>query len=160
MKQPALKIVAKGDRELIISRDFAAPRQLVFDAHTKPELVQRWLGVFGGWTMPVCEIDLRVGGSYRYVWQGSDGRRMGIRGVYREIAAPERIVATEAFDESWYPGDAVGTSVFTEAAGRTSMTVTMLYSSKEARDAVLASPMERGLSAGYDGLAVLLDTLV
>jgi uncharacterized protein YndB with AHSA1/START domain len=147
-----VKIDAKGDRELVITRDFDAPRALVFDAMTKPELVKRWLGVFGGWTLPVCEIDLRVGGGYRYQWHGPNGERMGMRGVYREITRPERIVSTETFDESWYPGGAVGTAVLTERGGRTTVTTTVLYDSREARDAVMKSPMETGLSAGYDKL--------
>ncbi len=154
--QGKVKIDAKGDRELVITRDFDAPRALVFDAMTKPELVKRWLGVFGGWTLPVCEIDLRVGGSYRYQWHGPNGERMGMRGVYREIARPERIVTTEMFDESWYPGGAVGTAVLTERAGRTTVTTTVVYDSREARDAVLKSPMETGLSAGYDKLDEVL----
>ena len=157
MKNPrGVRIDAKGDREIVITRDFNAPRALVFDAMTKPELVKRWLGVFGGWTLPVCEIDLRVGGSYRYQWHGPNGERMGMRGVYREVTRPERIVSTEIFDESWYPGGAVGTMVLTEQAGRTTVTTTVLYDSRDARDAVMKSPMETGLSAGYDVLDDLL----
>ena len=156
MKNSRLQVVARGEREIVITRDFDAPRALVFDALTKPELVKRWLGVFGGWTLAVCDIDLRVGGAYRYVWHGPNGERMGMRGVYREIVRPERIVNTETFDESWYPGSAVGTAVLTERAGRTTLTTTVLYESREARQAVLESPMEQGLGAGYDKLAELL----
>ena len=157
MKNPSrLQVIAKGDREIVITRDFDAPRTLVFDALTKPELVKRWLGVFGGWTLPVCEIDLRVGGSYRYQWHGPGGERMGMRGVYREIVRPERIVSTETFDESWYPGGAVGTVVLSERGGRTTLTTTVLYDSRDARDAVMKSPMESGLSAGYDNLEKVL----
>ena len=157
MKNPTrLQVVAKGDREIVITRDFDAPRTLVFDAMTKPELVRRWLGVFGGWTLPVCEIDLRVGGSYRYQWHGPNGERMGMRGVYREIIRPDRIVSTEQFDESWYPGGAVGTAVFAERGGRTTVTTTVRYDSREARDAVMKSPMETGLAAGYQALDSVL----
>src|SRR5713101_1933605 len=97
-----LKLSARGDREIAMTRVFDAPRKLVFDAYTKPELLKRWLGVFGGWSLAVCEVDLRVGGSYRYVWHGADGRKMAMRGVYREIVPAERIVSTETFDEPWY----------------------------------------------------------
>lgn len=96
-----LKVAALSDREIVMTRVFDAPRNLVFDAYTKPELLKRWLGVFGGWTMAVCEVDLRVGGSYRWVWRGADGTNMGVRGIYREIVPPERLVNTEKFDEAW-----------------------------------------------------------
>src|SRR5688500_173060 len=113
-----LQITTPSDRELAMTRVFNAPRRLVWDALTKPELVKRWLGVRGGWTLDVCVIDLRVGGSYRYVWRGPDQsipstipgvapspmREMGMRGVYREVKAPERLVATEVFDQAWYEG--------------------------------------------------------
>jgi uncharacterized protein YndB with AHSA1/START domain len=151
-----LKVIAKGDREIVITRAFDAPRQLVWDAHTKPELVRRWLLGPPGWTMPVCEIDLRVGGKYRYVWRNQDGTEMGMGGVFREIAPPERLVATEKFDQSWYPGEALDTSVFTEKGGKTTVTLTVLYESREARDGVLKSPMEEGMVAGYDRLEELL----
>jgi len=94
-----LQVSTRGDREIVMTRDFAAPRQLVFDAFTKPELVRRWLLGPPGWSMPVCEMDFRVGGSYRYVWRHEKGQEMGMGGVYREIVVPERIVSTEKFDE-------------------------------------------------------------
>ncbi len=153
-----LKITTPSDREIAMTRVFAAPRSMVFDAFTKPELVKRWLLGPDGWSMPVCEIDLRVGGTYRYVWRHARGNEMGMGGVYREIVAPERIVATERFDESWYPGEAVGTVVLVEKGGRTTLTQTLLYESREARDAVLKSPMEEGVAAGYDRLAEILAT--
>src|SRR6266446_2444427 len=109
-----LKLTTRGDREIVMTRVFDAPRSLVFDAFTKPELVKQWLLGPPGWSMPVCEIDLRVGGTYRYVWRHANGNEMGMGGVYREIVAPERIVTTEKFDESWYPGEAVGTVVLVE----------------------------------------------
>src|SRR5260370_10629363 len=110
--------------------------------------------------MPICEIDLRVGGVYRYVWRrDSDGGEMGMGGAYREIAAPERLVATEKFDQPWYPGEAVGTTVLVEQGGKTTITQTLLYQSQEARDAVLKSGMERGVAASYDRLADLLASL-
>jgi uncharacterized protein YndB with AHSA1/START domain len=151
-----LQISTPSERELAMTRVFGAPASMVFDAWTKPELIKRWLGVFGGWSFAVCEVDLRVGGSYRYVWRGPDGMQMGMGGIYREIVRPKRIVCTEKFDESWYPGDAVDTTVFVEKDGRTTVTTTVLYASKEARDGVLKSPMEGGVAKGYDMLAELL----
>jgi uncharacterized protein YndB with AHSA1/START domain len=155
-KTMALQVEARGDREIVMTREFNAPRHLVYEALTKPELIKRWLGAFGGWTMPVCEVDLRVGGSYRYLWRGPDGAEMGMRGEYREIVPNERIVSTEAYDESWYPGDAVGTAELVEKAGRTTLTTTVRYSSRDTRDAVLKSPMESGVAKGYDALEALL----
>lgn len=155
-----LQLTTPTEREIAMTRVFDAPRTLVFDAHTKPELVRRWLLGPPGWSMPECEIDLRVGGKYRYVWRHDrDGTMMGMGGVYREIQAPERLVATEKFDESWYPGEAVDTIVLVEQGGKTTLTQTMLYESREARDAVLKSPMEQGVAIGYDRLADLLQTL-
>src|SRR6266550_374130 len=151
------KVEPSGDREIMMTRVFNAPRDLVFDALTKPELVKRWLLGPPGWSMPVCEIDLRVGGKYRYVWRkDSDGTEMGMGGVYREIVVPERLVTTERFDEAWYPGEAVGTLVLVEQRGRTTVTQTMRYESREARYAVLQSGMEKGVAASYDRLADLL----
>lgn len=152
-----LQLTTPSEREIAMTRVFDAPRTLVFDAHTKPELVRRWLLGPPGWSMPVCEIDLRIGGQYRYVWRHDrDGTMMGMGGVYREIQAPERLVATEKFDESWYPGEALDTIVLVEQGGRTTLTQTILYESRETRDAVLKSPMEQGVAAGYDRLAELL----
>jgi uncharacterized protein YndB with AHSA1/START domain len=160
MKKHSLKIEANGDRELVMTRAFDAPRSLVWDALTKPELIKRWLGVgyVDGTTMAVCDVDLRVGGKYRYVWRRPNGWEMGMGGVYREIKKPERLVATEHFDDSWYPGDAVDTQTLAEKGGTTTLTTTVLYESREARDAVLKSPMESGVEAGYNTLeAVLAD---
>ena len=156
----ALRVTAHGEREIVMTRVFDAQRGLVFDAFTKPELLKRWLLGPPGWSLPVCEIDLRVGGAYRYVWRRDrDGTEMGMGGVYREIVAPERLVATERFDEAWYPGEAVGTLVLLEQGGRTTVTQTMLYESREARDAVIKSGMESGVAASYDRLADLLAPL-
>lgn len=154
-----LRIVPLSDREIKITRDFKAPRKLVWDAYTRPELVKQWLYGPPGWSFDVCEIDLRVGGKYRYVWRKGAEVVMGMGGVYREIRAPERIVSTEKFDEAWYPGEAVGTVVMTESGGATLVTTTVRYESKEIRDGVLKSPMESGLKAGYDRLAELVESL-
>jgi len=153
-----LQITTPSEREIAMSRVFDAPRNLVFEAFTKPELIKRWLLGPDGWSMLVCEVDLKVGGKYRYVWRrDSDGTEMGMGGVYREIAAPERIVATEKFDQAWYPGEAVGTLQLEEQSGRTRLTQTVLYESREARDAVLKSGMESGVARSYDRLAEQLE---
>lgn len=153
----SLKVEARGDREIVMTRAFDAPRHLVFDAFTRPELLRRWLYGLEGWTLAVCEIDLRVGGRYRYVWKGH-GVEMGMGGVYREIVVPERIVSTEKFDEAWYPGEAIGTVVLTEQAGTTILTQTLLYESRSARDGVLKSPMESGVAMSYDRLEKLVES--
>jgi uncharacterized protein YndB with AHSA1/START domain len=154
-----LTVTAAGDREIVMTRSFDAPRRLVFEAITKPELVKRWLTGPPGWTMAVCEIDLRVGGRYRYAWQHDDGRTMAMGGVYREIAAPERVVATEKFDDPWYPGEALGTIALAEQGGRTTLLQTIRYESRAVRDGVLKSPMEKGVAHGYDQLEALLAEL-
>ena len=153
-----LKIGASGDRALVMTRDFKAPRKMLFDAWTKPELVKRWLAGPEGWTMTVCDIDLQVGGSYRYEWKHQHGQQMGMGGVYREIVPNERLAATEKFDESWYPGGAVVTTTFNEKSGVTTVETTVMYDSQEARDGVLRSPMESGVALGYDRLEQMLAT--
>ena len=150
-----LQVTTPTDREIVMTRVFAAPRRLVFDAWTKPELLTRWLGA-RDWSMVVCEIDLRVGGAYRFVWRGPDGTEMGMGGVYREIVRPERLVNTETFDDPWYAGEALDTLALTEQGGTTTATTTVLYESRDVRDAVLKSPMDKGVAEGYDRLAELL----
>ena len=157
-KTGSLTVTTPTDRELVMTRVFEAPRSSVFDCWTQPELVQRWLIGPSGWTMPVCEIDLRVGGRYRYVWRNEDGREMGMGGVYREIVPPERLVSTELFDEDWTGGETLVTIVLVEQDGKTTVTLTVLYSSREVRDGVLKSGMADGIDAGYDRLAELLAT--
>ena len=154
-----LKVTTPSDREIAMSRAFDAPRRLVFDAWTKPELLKRWLGAFGSWSLAVCEIDLQVGGSYRYVWRNADGREMGMGGVYREIVRPERIVTTEKFDESWYPGEAVVTIALSQQGSRTVATTTVLYETREARDIALNSGMKDGVAMSYDKLAEILASM-
>ena len=151
-----LKVTTPSEHEIAMTRVFDASRGLVFDAWTKPELLKRWLGVRGGWSLAVCDIDLKVGCAYRFVWHGPDGRKMGMRGVYREIARPERLAATEKFDEPWYPGEALDTTILTEQAGKTTATTIVHYESREARDGVLKTPMTQGVSESYDKLAELL----
>jgi uncharacterized protein YndB with AHSA1/START domain len=153
-------VTAHGDREIVVTRVFDAPRRLVFDAYTKPELVKTWLLGPDGWSMPVCEIDLRAGGKYRYVWKNdADGSEMGMGGTYREVVPGQRIVSSEIFDEAWYPGEAVDTIVLVERDGKTTLTQTILYNSRETRDAVLKSPMQTGMAASYDKLEKVLPSL-
>ena len=153
----SFKISTPTEREIEVERDFNAPCQPVFDAFTKPELVRRWLLGPDGWTMPVCEIDLRVGGAYRYVWRKeATGTVMGMGGVFREVVRPARLVATEKFDDAWYPGEAVDTTLFEEKGGITRVRLTVLYESKEARDTATRSGMEQGMAAGYNRLEQVL----
>lgn len=159
MTERKLQIRSQGDREAVMTRAFDAPRQMVFDAYTKPELLKRWLGAFGGWELAVCEVDLREGGSYRWVWRNAERKQeMGAGGVFREISAPDRLVCTERFDDPWYKGEALHTVTFVENNGVTTLTVTMRYESTETRDAVLASPMESGVEQSYNKLAEVLAT--
>ncbi len=151
-----LKVSTPSNREIVMTREFEAPRHLVFDALVKPEMLMRWLLGPPGWTMPVCEVDQRVGGKYRYVWRNENGTEMGTGGVFREIAPPGRIVATEKFDEAWYPGQSLVTYTLVEKDGKTTLTLTMLYESQEARDAALKSGMEKGVAISYDRLADIL----
>lgn len=155
-KAEKLLISTPGDLEIAFTRVFDAPRTLVFDAHTKPELIRRWLLGPSGWSMPVCEVDLKVGGSFRYVWKHEDGRSMGMGGVYREIVRPARLVATEAFDEPWHPGGVLDTLTLVEKGGKTTLTQTMHYDSKEIRDIVFKGPMKDGMGAGYERLEKVL----
>ncbi|MGH6934148.1 MAG: SRPBCC domain-containing protein [Dongiaceae bacterium] len=153
-----LIITTPSDREIAITRAFDAPRAQVFEALTKPELIQRWLLGPPGYTMPVCQMDLRVGGAYRFVWRGSDGAEMGAGGVFREIQPPQRIVNTEKFDQPWYLGEALVTNQVVERDGKAMLTLTIRYQSREVRDMVLASPMKQGVAASYVRLAAMLAT--
>ena len=151
-----LKLTMPGDCEIAFTRDFVAPRKLVFAAFTKPAMVKRWLLGPDGWTMPVCKMDLRVGGSYRWVWRHRDGREMGMGGVYREVTPPARIVFTEQFDQPWYSGAALITVEFHEQDGKTTLTQTIRYESKAVRDTVLKSGMRSGVKTSYDRLEKIL----
>lgn len=148
-----LQVSLPSDREIALTRVFDAPRHMVFDAFSKPELLKRWFGP-RGWTLVVCEVDLRVGGGFRFVLRGPDGRDMGMRGTYKEIVRPERSVHMESFDD--FPGEAQVTAVFTEGQGKTTMVATVLYPSAEVRDIVIKSGMEHGAAESYDKLAELL----
>lgn len=154
----ALTVSTPSDREIVMTRIFDAPRTLVFEAFTRPDLIKRWLTGPPGWSLEVCEMDLRVGGAYRYEWHNTDGRKMGMGGVIREVEPPERLVTTEKFDDAWYPGEMVGTVVLTETGGTTMLTQTLLYDSREARDIALTSGMD-GVAFSYDQLAALVASM-
>jgi uncharacterized protein YndB with AHSA1/START domain len=149
-----LKVTTPTDREIVITRVFDAPRTLVWEAMSKPDLLKRWLFGPPGWSMVVCEEDARVGGAFHRAWRGPDAAEMAMRGVYREVVAPERLVRTESFVFGCeaQAGEQLATLVLAEQGARTALTLTVLYPSKEARDGAIASGMERGLAAGYDRL--------
>lgn len=153
-----LKVATNGDREIVITRTFNAPRELVWDTMSRPELLKRWLFGPPGWEMTVCEEDQRVGGKFRWVWSGPDGAGMTMTGTYREIVPPERTVRTECFETGCIPqmGEQLTTLVLTEQGEQTLLTITVQYPSQEARDGALASGMEHGMAAGYDRLDELL----
>lgn len=154
-----VKVTTPNERQIAMTRVFDAPRNLVFDAWTKPELMKRWFTGNVAWELVECEIDLRVGGSYRWVWKGPNGERMGITGVYQEIVPNERVVATEKFDEEWYPGGAVVRMDLTERDGKTTFTTTVTYNSQETRDMVMKTPMAQGFGVSCGRLAEFLKAL-
>jgi uncharacterized protein YndB with AHSA1/START domain len=153
-------VMLPNDLEVVVVRAFAARRERVFEAWTRPELVQRWLLGPPGWTMPVCEMDVRVGGKFRWRWRSEEGTEFGFTGEFREIVAPSRIVHTEVYD----PGDVGGgmggealiTSVFVASGGLTTQTMTIRYQSKADRDAALATGMTDGMEQSFAKLDELL----
>jgi uncharacterized protein YndB with AHSA1/START domain len=146
-----------SDREIVITRVFAAPRRLVFEVYTNPEHLPHWMLGPKGWTMPVCEIDLRPGGAWHFVWRHSDGTEMAMRGVYQEIVPSERLVSLDSWGGDW--PETLNTLVLSEAGGKTMIRNQLLYPSKEARDAALKTGMLEGMSETFDGLAEYLATL-
>lgn len=151
-----LTITAQGERELVITRMFDAPRHLVFEAHTVPALMKRWFTGPDGWALETCEIDLRTGGALRYEWRHEDGRTIGLGGTFLAIEAPSLMVASELFDEDWTGGGTVNTQTFEAVPGGTLLTITVLCTSAEARDAMLQAGMETGIAASYARLDAML----
>lgn len=151
-----MTLTTRGDQEIVMTRTFDAPRALVYDAWTKPELLKRWLGARGGWELATRELDLRVGGQARYVWRSSDGRSMGMTQTYLEVVPHQRLVAKELFDEPWYPGDAVSTVELIEESGRTTVRQIVRYASADARALVLKFPAVEGVAQSFDVLEVVL----
>lgn len=161
-----LQVTTPSDLEITMTRTFEAPRQLVFDAWTKPEHIVHWFGQgdeqLKGWSMTTCEVDLRPGGAYHFVWAGPDGEVLGIAGEYSEIEPPARIVSTELFDEPYRDemgGAVVNTFTLEERDGKTTWTQTSRYSSREARDGALQTGMESGVAEGFVTLERYLQTL-
>jgi uncharacterized protein YndB with AHSA1/START domain len=156
-----LTVTTPSDLEVMMTRTFDAPRHLVYEAWTKPAPLRRWFGGEGG-ELIVCDIDLRVGGSFRFVWRLREGGEMGFGGAYREIVPNERIVVTENFDPPYdqeMGGEAVTTTTLVERDGKTTLTSTTRYRSREARDGAIATGMEEGAAETFDRLAALLPTL-
>ncbi len=145
-------VTMPNDRELVVTRRFSASAKNVFAAYTRPELVKRWLNGPDGWSLEVCEIDLRVGGRFRYEWRSPEGETMGMGGEYREIAAPARLVTTELYDADWTGGETLVTTHFREDGDGTAVATTIRYSSREARDRALETGMTDGMEATYRAL--------
>jgi uncharacterized protein YndB with AHSA1/START domain len=148
----SFKVTTPSDREIRLTRLFDAPRNLVFEAMSRPEHVAQWWGCLGeGYSVPVCEIDLRVGGTWRFVNRTPKGKLVAFHGVYRELAPPERMVYTEIFED--FPDtESVVTAVLTDDNGKTRLTLTASYPSRDVRDMVLGTGMERGAATSYDRL--------
>ena len=154
----ATTLTTPSDREIVITRVVAAPRRLVFATYTNSEHLPHWMLGPEGWTMPVCEIDLRPGGAWHFVWRRADGTEMAMRGVYQEIVPPERLVSTESWGGDW--PETLNTLVLTEEDGKTTITLTVLYPSTEARDAALKTGMTGGVAQSFDRLAEYVRTMV
>jgi uncharacterized protein YndB with AHSA1/START domain len=154
-----LTVTTPSDRVILMTRAFQAPRQPVFNALTKPELLKRWPTGPPGWTFAESETDLKVGGAYRFAWSKAGGMQMGVSGVYRELTPPERFAITEKFDESWYPGETVVTNALEEDRLKTTLTLTVKYKPRGARDVAPQSPMEAGVAMGYDRLENIVEKL-
>ena len=151
---PGMTVATPTDTELVVARTLDAPRALVFEAWTEPRHLSRWLLGPEGWTMPVCEIDLRPGGAWHFVWESSDGNQMEMRGAYQEIVPPERVVSTESWGGDW--PQTTNTLVLSDKDGKTMITHKMVYPTKEARDAALKTGMTRGMAQSFDRLSEYL----
>ena len=150
-------LATPSDREIVVTRVVAAPRRLVFAAYTNPEHVPHWMLGPGGWSMPVCEIDLRPGGAWRFVWRHTDGSEMSMSGVYKEIVPPERLVSTESWGGEW--PETLNTLILLEQDGKTTISQRVLYASKDARDAALKTGMQEGMTQSFERLAASLAAL-
>jgi uncharacterized protein YndB with AHSA1/START domain len=150
MSTATVKATMQGDRELVVTRTFDAPRHLVYKAWTTPKYLKEWMLGPEGWSMPVCEMDLRPGGAWHFVWRKDDGTEMEMRGVYKEVKPPERVVSTESWGGPW--PETVNTLLLIEKDGKTTMTLTILYVSKEARDAALQTGMTKGMELSFQRL--------
>jgi uncharacterized protein YndB with AHSA1/START domain len=152
---PPLSITLPSDREIRVTRTFAATADLVFDCWTIPALIRRWLGP-ADWVFVTCEFDARVGGKWRFVTRGPDGFEMGSSGEVLEITRPDWIKTNELYDMDWTGGQTLNTNAITEEDGVTTSVLTILYASKEARDGARATPMAGGMEMGFTRLDELL----
>lgn len=146
-----------SDREIVMTHVVEAPRQLVFDAWTSPEHIPHWMLGPEGWSMPVCEVDLRPGGTWHFVWRHTDGSEMEMSGIYKEITPPGRVVNTESWGGDW--AETLNTLEITEENGKTTMISRMFYPSKQARDRALETGMEDGVTISFERLDAYLRTL-
>ena len=153
----SLEISTPSDREIGMTRWFDAPRKLVYQVCTDPKHLPHWMLGPEGWTMPVCESDLRPGGKWHFVWRKADGTEMSMTGSYREVVPPEKLVLTERWGGDW--PETINTMIFTEENGRTKLYATILYPSMEARDRALNSGMKDGAVISYDRMAKYIATL-
>jgi uncharacterized protein YndB with AHSA1/START domain len=144
-----------SEREVVLTRVVNAPRSLVFAAWTEPRHLQRWLTGPEGWTMPICEIDLRPGGSWRYVYRKASGTEMTLTGTVLEVVPSERLVTTESWGREW--PETVNTLVLTESEGRTTIALTITYVSRQTRDAALDTGAMDGMNHAFELLDELLD---
>jgi uncharacterized protein YndB with AHSA1/START domain len=149
-KVGATTFTTPSDKELVAEREVNAPRRVIWEMMTNPEHVPHWMLGPGDSSMPVCEIDLRPGGAWHFVWREPGEESMEMRGVFREIAPPERLVQTEAWGGDW--SETLNTLVLTEKDGRTKITTTVLYPSKEARERAIGTGMKEGWAQSYDRL--------
>lgn len=169
MNTLGLNVSTPSDRQILMTRTFNAPRRLVWDAMTKPELVRRWMFTPPGWTWAQCEMDVRVGGKFRWVWNGPDGQMgLTITGEHKEVIPPQKLVHTEHMEmgpgagacgpscDEAEPWELLATLELSEHAGRTQLRMTLDFPSTQARDTALASGMEHGVSSGYDTLDQML----
>ena len=154
-----LTITTPTDTQIVITRQFDAPRHLVFACYTQPALIRRWLNGAEGWVMTVCEFDARVGGKYRYEWKAPSGYVMGMGGVVTAIEPVSHVASAELFDDDWTGGETVSALNFDEASGRTTLVNTITYASKDARDGALKTPMAEGMEFGYSKLDDVLAEL-
>lgn len=152
------EFVETGARELVVMRRFAAPRELLFAAYTDPRVIPRWMTGPEGWSMPTCELDLRAGGAWHFVWQKSAGNEMAMHGTYREVAPPGRLVSTESWGEPW--PDTVNTLALTAEGELTLMSLTITFASAEARTAATDTGMRAGMDRSYTSLDALLALLL
>jgi uncharacterized protein YndB with AHSA1/START domain len=154
-----LEVTTPSDLEVQMTRVFDAPRELVYRALTTPELMKRWLIGGADWPMGTCDMDVRVGGAYHWVWSGPNGQEMGMNGVFAEVMPPDRMVYSQKFDQAWTPGENQVTTTLVQRGSQTIVTITTSFPSKESRDGLLQHGMAEGAAQGYDRLEAVLKTL-